>query len=465
VITVLPTTKQALDRRIATEQRDRRVPSLVAAVVRDGVPVWIGGRGRVDGARPTEDTQYRIGSITKTFVAVLVMRLRDEGLLSLDDPLDTHVPGTAFGDRTIGDLLAHASGITAEPPGEWWERSPGRDWPDVADSTGPATVRTRAGRRFHYSNLGFAALGEVVARLRGTDWWTAAHAEILRPLGMHRTTPTPTAPHATGFAVHPWADVLLPEPAHDAKGMAPAGQLWSTVADLARWTAFLCGDTGTVLAGDTLAEMREPVVVEDGDTWVAGYGLGLQLMRDRGRPLAGHTGSMPGFVAAVWAHPDEDTGALALANSTTGAAISSVTTDLVDILHKHEPRPPAEWAPMTDVDPDVLALTGPWYWGPAAFALRLRAGNLLELTPLNPPGRPSRFRPEPGGPARRDTWIGQDGYYQAETLRVVRTPDGTVSHLDLNTFVLTRTPYDPAAPVPGGVDPAGWRGVAAHEAD
>jgi CubicO group peptidase (beta-lactamase class C family) len=453
VIDVLPTTKQALDTRIATEQRDRRVPSLVATVVRDGVPLWIGGRGRVDGTRPTDDTQYRIGSITKTFVGVLVMRLRDEGLLRLDDRLDTHVPGTSFGDRTIGQLLAHSSGISAEPPGEWWERSAGKDWTDVAAATGPETVRTRAALRFHYSNLGFAALGEVVARRRGTDWWTATHDEILRPLGMLRTTPMPAAPHATGWAVHPWADVLLPEPAHDAKGMGPAGQLWSTVTDLARWTAFLCGDTGGVLAVDTVAEMREPAVVEDGDTWTSGYGLGVQLLRDRGRQLTGHTGSMPGFLAAVWAHPGDNAGAVVLANTTSGAGISSVATDLVDILASHEPRPPAEWLPMTDVDPDVLALAGPWYWGTTAFALRLQAHNWLELVPLGPAGSRARFRPEPDG-----TWTGLDGYFEAEPLRVVRRPDGTVSHLDLNTFVLTRTPYDPTVAIPGGVDPAGWRG-------
>ena len=98
---MLATTKQALDHRLATEQRDRRVPSLVAAVVRDGVPLWSGGRGKVDGATPTEDTQYRIGSITKTFVGVMIMRLRDEGMLSLSDPLRTH-PVTHIDNSCVG---------------------------------------------------------------------------------------------------------------------------------------------------------------------------------------------------------------------------------------------------------------------------------------------------------------------------------------------------------------------------
>jgi CubicO group peptidase (beta-lactamase class C family) len=451
---VLITTEQALDHRIATEQRDRRAPSLVAAVARDGEVLWPGARGRVDGAPPSTDTQYRIGSITKTFVGVLVLRLRDEGRLDLADPLEDHVPGTSFGDRTIGQLLAHSSGITAEPPGSWWERSAGRDWADIAPATGPRTIRTRAGRRFHYSNLGFAALGEVVARLRGTDWFTAARDELLRPLGMRRTTLMPQAPHALGWAVHPWADVLLPEPAHDSKGMAPAGQLWSTVTDLARWAAFVTGDTAGLLAPDTMAEMREPAVVDDGDAWTEGYGLGLQLVRDRGRRLAGHSGSMPGFLAGLWTNPVDTTCAVGLANATSGPAVSMLTFDLIDILTRHEPKQPAEWTPMTDVDPTVLALAGPWYWGTNAFGLRVLAGNRLELVPLQRGDWRVRFRPEPDG-----TWTGLDGYYAAETLRVIRRLDGSVSHLDLNTFVLTRTPYDRAADVPGGVDADGWRGL------
>ena len=299
----------------------------------------------------------------------------------------------------------------------WWERSPGREWPDVAG--GPDAVPTRAGRRFHYSNLGYGALGEVVARLRGTDWWTAVHDGILAPLGMTRTTTLPVAPHATGFAVHPWADVVLPEPAHDAKGMAPAGQFWSTVDDLARWSAFLCGATRGVLAADTLAEMREPAVVEDGDAWQGGYGLGLQVMRDRGRRLAGHTGSMPGFLAVVWAHPSEHTAAIALANTTSGTNIAMVGADLVDIVATCEPRLPAEWTPMPDPDPTILALTGQWYWGPAPYLLRLHAGNWLELAGADAGPVGSRFRPNGDG-----TWSGLDDYFAHETLRVVRRPDG-----------------------------------------
>ncbi|GAT71196.1 serine hydrolase [Planomonospora sphaerica] len=463
---VLEGTARALLRRIAAEQSESRLPSLAAAVVRDGEIAWFGARGRVEGtgggggaqepagpaapAVPTVDTQYRIGSITKSMVAVVVMRLRDEGRLDLTDPIGKHLPGTPADEVTVAQLLSHTSGLTAEPPGQWWERTPGLPFTELLALLGPEAARHRPGRRYHYSNLGFGLLGELVARHRGTDWATAVGEEILRPLGMRDTTTRPRAPHARGYAVHPWADVLLPEPEHDAGAMAPAGQIWSTPADLARWAAFVAGDTGGVLAASTLAEMREPATVDDGDAWTGGYGLGLQLARAGGRRLAGHTGSMPGFLATVWADPADRTGVLFCANSTSGAS-RTLLTDLLAILDACEPRLPAEWAPA-EVDPALLELAGPWYWGPAPYALRLLGGRDLSLTPLGGTGRASRFTAQADG-----TWLGLDGYYAGETLRPIRRGDGSVRHLDLATFVFTRTPYDPEGGVPGGVDDGGWR--------
>src|SRR4051795_6020353 len=146
---VLPSTARTLLARIARVQREGRAPSLVAGVgrdggvgraargggragrarsfvagvVRDGGLAWSAGRG--DVAEPHTDVQYRLGSISKTVTAVVVLRLRDEGLLHLDDPLERHLPGTPFGDRTIGQLLSHLAGASAESPGGWWERTPG----------------------------------------------------------------------------------------------------------------------------------------------------------------------------------------------------------------------------------------------------------------------------------------------------------------------------------------------------
>ncbi|WOX23287.1 serine hydrolase domain-containing protein [Streptomyces solicathayae] len=451
---LLPSTERALLHRVAVAQSEGRAPSFVGAVVRDGRTVWSGSRSCVDGHAPDADTQYRIGSLTKVFTAVLVMRLRDEGLLDLSDPLEKHLPGTGVGEVTVAQLLGHSAGLAAESPAPWWERTPGTDRPTLADVLGDKPLLHPAGRGHHYSNPGYTLLGSLVEAVRGVSWEEALRGEILEPLGLSRTTVQPVAPHAGGWAVHPWADVMLPEPAEDLGLMAPAGQLWSTAADLCRFAVFLAEGDDRVLAAATVAEMRTPAVPPAAEDRDGGYGLGVQLLRRDGRTLIGHTGSLPGFVACLWVSVEDGVAAVALANATSGPLTSVVAADLVRIVAEAEPRFPEPWRPLPEADEELLALTGPWYWGTYAYGLRLAAERGVVLEPLRGAGRGARFRALPEG-----GWIGLNGYYAGETLRVVRREDGSVSHLDLGSFVFTREPYQPADAVPGGVDEGGWRGL------
>ena len=440
------TTARLLLARTARAQRDSRVPSLLAGVVRDGALAWSTGCGAV--AEPHVDVQYRIGSITKTITAVAVMRLRDEGRLDLDDPLDRHVPGTSAGDRTVGQLLSHTAGLRSESPGQWWERVPGLDWPGLTGPLTAADVPHAAGRRFHYSNLGYGLLGELVARLRGRPWADVVRDEVLLPLGMTRTTPRPSGRAAQGLAVHPWADVVLLEPEHDGGAMASAGQLWATLTDLARFGAFLLGDTADVLSQTTVDEMAEPAGVDASAAGWSAYGLGLQVVRHGDRTLLGHGGSMPGFLASVLVDRGEAMGTVVLANATSGLD-GELVRDLHAVVREREPYVVAPWTPAGEVP--ALELAGVWHWGTSTYGVRLTADGLLHLLPLLGAGRGSRFRPTGEG-----SWLGLDGYHADEVLTVVRA-QGVVVALDLGSFVFSRTPYDPAAPQPGGVDEAGWR--------
>lgn len=453
---LLPGTRRALLHRIAVAQSEGRSPSLVAAVVRDGRAVWHGARTSVDGHAPDEYVQYRIGSITKTFTAVLVMRLRDEGVLDLGDPLEKHLPGTGAGEATIAQLLAHTGGLAAESPGPWWERTPGSLRPDLTDVLGDRPVPHPAGRRFHYSNPGYGLLGALVEELRGAPWDEVLRREVLEPLSLDRTSTRPQHPHAGGWAVHPWADVMLPEPAEDFGRMAAAGQLWSTSGDLARFAAFLAHGDDRVLSAEALREIRTPAAPADPADFADGgaYGLGLRIENQGGRVLAGHSGSVPGFLASLTLSVADDVAAVVLANCTSGPMVTQVAADLVRIVAEAEPRIPEPWRPLAEADASVLELAGQWYWGTSPYALRATADGLLFLGPLSGGGRRSRFRPNGDG-----TWTGLEGYFTGEVLQAVRRPDGTVDHLDLGSFVFTRQPYDEGAAVPGGVDPEGWRGI------
>lgn len=435
-----------LIRVIADEQSEHRIPSLSAVYLRGGEVAWSGAVGRVDGrptgAPATPDTQYRIGSITKIFVAVLVLRLVDDGLLGLDDRVDDHLRGTPVGRVTVVDLLSQRSGIRAETEGPWWERSAGSDWAALEPQL---ALRAEARGVFHYSNVGFAVLAEVVARLRGRAWHEVLAEEILAPLAMSRTTVRPQAPHAAGLAVHPHADVVLGEPEHDAAAMAPAGQLWSTATDLGRFATFLHAGDPSVLSGESLQLMRVPRSISDtpGQPWVAAYGFGLQIFNVDGTRQLGHGGSMPGFVATLRIDASSGDSVIIMANTTAGWT-SDLSGRLFELVADHDPFPPQEWT-ADAAQAKLLELTGAWYWGPAELELVLAADGYVELRPRGK-GRGSRFRP-----TGTDSWVGLDGYFLGEPLLVVRMGD-QVSHADLASFRLTRTPYDPEADIPGGVD-------------
>ncbi|MFC6285310.1 serine hydrolase domain-containing protein [Nocardioides sp. GCM10027113] len=413
-----------------------RLPSVVAAVLDGGDLMWVGGAGEVPAGDPA-DVQYRIGSITKTFVAVAVLRLRDAGLLSLDDELGRFVPESGYAAATLRSLLAHTSGMQSEPVGPWWERSAGIDVTSLVAANDASGTVAAAGEYHHYSNLGYALLGEVVARVRGAWWWQVVTDEVLRPLGMTRTSYDARAPHTQGYSVRHFTGELTREPHQDTGAMAPAGQAWSTVADLARWARFLAAGHPDVLDAATMREAQRPAApAED-------YGLGLRLLSWEGRRLAGHTGSMPGFLASCFVDPATGDGVVALANATTGL----VTDEVPGLLLGGGPLPDLEarepWCPTVGVPDAVAGLPGLWFWGNTALELRWH-NEALELRALGGGHREDVFV------VRDDRIVGTAGYHRGETLRIHRTVDGGVSHLECATFVYTRTPYDPGVEIPGG---------------
>ena len=412
-------------------------PHSATAGCRPSPPGWCAAASWSGAARPARstgaptvdaadaDTQYRMGSITKTFVAVCVLRLRDAGRLELTDRFGAHVPGSALDDVTIEQLLTHAAGTQAETPGPWWERTPGGDWDALVAS--PVGQRFRAGRRFHYSNVGYAALGRLLEVHHGRGWFDVVRDELLEPLGMTRTTTRPSGPAALGPGRAPVRrraaarararrrrdgtgrpavdDRPRPRPLGDASSAArPAG----------------------LLSADTLAEMVEPhhVVDDPGQPWVGGARPGLPGVERRRRPVrrprrvdarlprraagaagcrcagGGSASAVPrcrrhGIRPAVGAAGD---GVVLFTNTTASTATRSLIDDLLDGLARHEPAPVEPWS--ASGDPALLELVGTWHWGPGDGD---RHGRSASTSCSGEPGagRGARFRPVGRRPVAR----------------------------------------------------------------
>lgn len=217
-VTLRDDTARALHLIVADKQRKDRVPGIFAGVVRGGGLLWHDGVGAASldepDTPPDRDDQFLIASNTKTFTATMVMALRDEGRLSLDDSLDAHVPEVTQPALTLRQCLAHLSGIQREPVGDVWETLVFPDREQLLAGFNQAERVHPPHRFWHYSNLAYSMLGEVVARLDGRDWAESLRARILNPLEMRRTTVGFSGAHAEGYYVPPYTDVPVPQPAN-----------------------------------------------------------------------------------------------------------------------------------------------------------------------------------------------------------------------------------------------------------
>ena len=215
-------TARALTARALIAQTDGRVPGLAAGVARKGRLEWFRGIGTIDldspGDAPDEDTQYAVASNSKTFTAVAIMALRDEGRLDLDDTVEQHLSDSSHAGVTIRQLLSHTSGMQREQVGDVFDTL---GMPSREELLAGWSTAERVGRphdRWHYSNLGYAVLGEIIARLDGRPWEDAIRRRILDPLEMGRTGTTSSGRRAKGYYVPPFA-VYLTEDAGNPNGL------------------------------------------------------------------------------------------------------------------------------------------------------------------------------------------------------------------------------------------------------
>ena len=420
-------------------QAKERIPSFSAAAVGHGEVVWQEARGLADVETETEattDTQYRVGSITKTFTAAAIMQLRDAGELDLDDRLELHVPDASHGAPTLRRLLGHLSGLQREMPGYVWETLQFPDRAGLVSGLAEAKQVLPPGARWHYSNLAFALLGEVVARRSGLEYEDYVRERLLEPLRLTRTTFDQTQPAANAYYVDPYADRVHLEQNVIKGAFAPAGSLWSTTADLARWGMVLVEGAEGVLLKETVEEMRRFQSMADLEEWKLGWGLGLMLLREGDRILVGHLGSMPGFLAGLALSPNERSGAVVLVNSGSGVKMDELTRKLAVAAAEAYPPEPDAWRPDGSVPAELDPLLGRWWSEGSELVISCRGGR-LELRSADAPAQAPATVFAPDG---ADRFRGVSGPEEGEPLEVIRRDDGSVEKIYWATYPMTRTP-------------------------
>ena len=273
------------------------------AVIRDGTIAASGAVGRADIATNTpvtEETRFRIGSITKMFTAVAVMQLVQRGALSLDDTLARFDPSFRLASSiSVRDLLMHRSGI----PDYFYKAllSGAAEKPTtpqaIASSMAGSPSLSAPGSAFSYSNTNYVLLGLIVERVSGLPLHEYYRANIFAPAGMTQTfagSPPAGVPVAVGYATVDGK--FAPADSGDVSWSYGCGDVWSTAQDLARFDVALMD--GALVKAATLRRMTDAALPAAILGARVGYGLGVTTAPSGGAdPFVGHHGGLPGFAA------------------------------------------------------------------------------------------------------------------------------------------------------------------------
>ena len=385
----------------------RRMPGAVFGVVIDGKLVWVKTAGVQDTATKapvTPDTVFRIASMTKSFTAMAILKLRDEGKLSLDDPVERYVPALAslaYPTKdspaiTVRHLLTHSEGFPEDNP--WGDRQLAQ-----TDETMRAWMRagipfsTAPGTAFEYSNYGFAILGQLVQQASGRPYDVYVREQILKPLGMNASTfeakEVPRERIAPGYR---WRDERWESEELLAHGSFGAmGGLWTSARDLARYVSFLMSAypprddaERAPVRRSSAREMQQAWRSEGAIAYrtavdaplqlsASAYGYGLGVSQDcRFGHVVGHGGGLPGYGSLMRWLPEYGVGLISMGN-VTYAGWGGLFNDAFAALHRTgalRPRVVRPSPALLAAQRDVTRLVTRW---DDALARRIAADNLF----------------------------------------------------------------------------------------
>ncbi len=386
-------------------------PRVAVGVVHDGEVLQFHG---IDSA---PETRFRIASMTKSFTAAAVLRLRDAGVWRLDDPLSRWVPETISLKAPTSDsppitlrhLVTMSAGMATDDP--WGDRQLDLDASSFRSlMTAGASFAVIPGTAMQYSNFGYALIGAAIARATRLSPQRYITTELLQPLGMNSTTWDIPIGHDYALPLHRFADLDEMPPLGDG-AFAPMGGLWSTVADLAKWVAFLSdgfpprdGTDSAVLCRASRREMQQvhtswpPHILETAHgsrMSEIGYGMGLMIsVHPTLGKLVNHSGGLPGYGSNMRWLTDSGVGIVALANRTY-SPMRSLTNELVErfaddpVFASRDRRWPISSAevpdaPLSDLEVAGFALVNAlWDNDPSALERIAFANNVVLDLPMS----------------------------------------------------------------------------------
>lgn len=307
-----------IDTFVRAEMARRHIPGVAIAVVRAGKTVRAAGYGVSDienNVMVTPNTVFKIGSVSKQFIATGIMLLAQEGKLSVDDPVSKFYPNApaSWSGITLRHFLTHTSGVLREGPAF-------NPLVVQADSLIVRSAFDRAlefptGSKYQYCNVCYFTLADVVARLSNATWDTFLAERVFKPAGMTATRTTTISElvplRARGYV---WKTDRY-QNAAEYLALRPSGAFLSTVVDLAKWDAELYQNR--LLTQTTRDQMWKPVKLTGGE--FSGYGFGWQLDSMDGHWRVHHGGTLPGFRAEMARFPNDSLTVIVLTNADSGA--------------------------------------------------------------------------------------------------------------------------------------------------
>jgi CubicO group peptidase (beta-lactamase class C family) len=437
--------------QIATdEMRANNTPGAAIGIVKNGQLLWSKGLGvaNVETGQPvTPDTLFRLGSTTKMFTAAALVGLAEEGKLKLDEPIGACIPNLhpRIAALTPHQLLTHTAGLTDE------SIMSGRH-DDDALAAGIRAMNetwffTEPGKIYSYSNPGYWIAGLACQEITGQPYADLMADRLFRPLGMSRTTLRPTLamtwPLALGHEVQGGKPSIV-RPQADNAATWPAGQIYSSVTDLARFVTALL-DAGRiegkqVLSSTIISRISSPFVPRPGDD--SHYGYGLMVSDDRGVHLVQHGGSRTGYGSTIRMAPQEQLALIILTNRSASSLpkTAAAALDMLLPFESQKPNPRSKPRPLTEAE--MTELTGVYTNNRQTIELMLEGGQL----------RARRRGGEGQGTAAALSWSGDnrlslvsptasdDSDPPRATWFIVRDPAGRPEYLISSGRALRRQP-------------------------